>query len=226
MAKVSTAFKVINERNCPFYEVNDRFLLNNKSLRVPDGQPSCLILVREFTNILFSMAPGTEAENPAVRSDVFSCGGCTGLIKFRMDEVPENPEVTVLAAETDTVAESGETAVDKQKKGSVIVSGTLDEISPSELLQFFHMHQKTGRLILSVPGGTARVAFREGTIIGARFDKMQGRDAIFRILSESRGRFSFAAGIPESLMEIDDIGDFMMILMEGLKRLDESGGKR
>lgn len=226
MANVATAFKVIDERNCPFYALHDLFILNNQSLRIPDGQPSCLILVREFTNILFAMAPGTESENPALKDRVFSCGGCMGLIKFRKDEVPAGMEITTPDPEKKTAAGYGESAAGRLKKSNPVVSGTLEAISPSELLQFFHMHQKTGKLLLEVSQGTARVAFREGSIIGARYGDREDKDAIFRILGEKWGKFSFLTGIPQSLMEVDAVGDFMMILMEGLKRLDESRGEK
>lgn len=226
MADSSTAFKVVNERNCPFYTVDDWFVLNNLSLKVPDGRPSCLILVREFTSILFSSTPGTKLENPAEKNGVFSCGGCTGIIKFRIDVMPEIENWSNGSGQSEKEAESRNGAAGRQRKSGVLVSGTLDEISPSELLQFFHMHQKTGKFLLNVPGGEARVAFREGAIIGARYGEKEDKEAIFSILGEHTGKFSFVSGIPESLKEVDDIGDFMMLLMEGLKRLDEARGEK
>ncbi len=83
------------------------------------------------------------------------------------------------------------------------------------------MHQKTGKLLLDIPSGTVRVAFRDGEIIGARYGDHEDKDAIFSILGEKKGVFRFVSGIPDSLMEVDSLGDFMMILMDGLKRLDE-----
>jgi uncharacterized repeat protein (TIGR04076 family) len=224
MDNFSAAFKVINERNCPFYSLGDWFVLNNQAVRVPAGLPSCLILVREFTNILFSLAPETEDGLSEKRNEVFSCGGCTGLIKFQVDDLPENGEKLSEKSKPGTEGDKVKAGSrGKSRKSGVMVSGSLEGISPSELLQFFHMHQKTGKLLLDVPTGTARVAFREGAIIGARYQEKEDREAIYRILGEKKGKFSFVSGIPESLMEVDDIGDFMMVLMDGLKRLDEAG---
>lgn len=104
------------------------------------------------------------------------------------------------------------------------VSGQLSEISPAELLQFFHMYQKTGRLVLDVTGGIGRVAFREGTIIGAKFMEHEDKEAVFALLREHQGMFTFVNGIPQALLEVDEIGDFMMLLMEGVKRMDEGEG--
>lgn len=225
MTNFSTAFKVVNERNCPFYGVDDWFVLNNQSLKVPDGLPSCLILVREFTGILFSMSPGTAPENPAGKNGVFTCGGCTGIIKFRIDSMPEEADEPAVRSQENEKSESREGVSGKQQEKDVVVSGSLEEISPSELLQFFHMHQKTGEIFLDLLEGTARITFREGAIIGARNGEKEDKDAIFSVLGECRGKFSFVSGISESLKEVDDIGDFMMILLEGLKRLDESGAE-
>jgi hypothetical protein len=226
MVNFSAAFKIINERNCPFYDVDDWFVLNSQAIVVPAGRPSCLILVREFTNILFSIPPDAEDGLSGKRDEVFTCGGCTGLIKFQVDDLPENVEERLRVPKQSTGESKKEVRRDKPKKSGVVVSGSLAEISPSELLQFFHMHQKTGKLLLDVATGTARVAFREGAIIGARCQEKEGKDAIYIILGEKKGKFSFVTGIPESLMEVDPIGDFMMLLMDGLKRLDESGEEK
>ena len=48
-----------------------------------------------------------------------------------------------------------------------------------------------------------------------------GTKAIFALLGEREGRFSFVPGIPAALATAAEIGDFMMLLMEGIKRLDE-----
>jgi len=222
MTDFSVAFRVINERNCPFYGDNDWFVLTDQSVHVLSGQPSCLILVRELTNLLFTLTAGEEVDQAELESKVFNCGGCTGLIKFQIDDLPDDISSLSYESEQSKRAPGKDTVQGKQKNSTVMLSGSLDDISPSELLQFFHMHQKTGKLLLDIPSGTVRVAFREGAIIGARYGEKEDKDAIFAILGEKNGMFRFVAGIPESLMEMEVLGDFMMIIMEGLRRLDES----
>ena len=112
----------------------------------------------------------------------------------------------------------------EEKHDGIVVSGQLSEISPSELMQFFHMHQKTGKLVMDVATGVGRVAFREGAVIGAKYMEYEDKDAFFALLREHHGRFSFVNGIPDALLEVDNIGDFMMILMEGIKMMDEDEG--
>jgi Domain of unknown function (DUF4388) len=227
MTDFLVSFRVINARNCLFYEVNDWFMLTSQALRVPAGGPSCLILVREVTNLLFTLESGAESGFVEERKNVYNCGGCNGLIKFQIEDLPEGQEKKTAnpVREAGFAFPQGKSAREAEIKGGSVLSGLLADISPSELFQFFHMHQKTGKLLLYVPSGVGRVAFREGAIIGAKFEEKENKEAIFALLDEHKGHFNFVAGIPASLQEVEGIGDFMMLLMEGIKRLDESKGK-
>ncbi|TKB24884.1 DUF4388 domain-containing protein [Desulfopila sp. IMCC35006] len=101
------------------------------------------------------------------------------------------------------------------------MSGRIDEIVPAELFQIFHMHQKTGVLVLDLPDGRAKVSFREGCIINAGYGEMVNEEAIFKILAEKKGFYRFTTGLTPKEMKAAEIGDFMMLLMEGVKRVDE-----
>ena len=222
MTEFLVSFKVVNARNCPLYEAGQWFQLTSQALRVSAGQPACLLLVREVTGMLVALMSAAENNFAEERANVYTCGGCTGLIKFQIEDPPEGLEKKT----GDQFRETGsdfqrEPGREPEKKGGNAISGLLEEISPTELLQFFHMHQKTGKLLLHVPDGLGRVAFREGAIIGAKFGEKENKEAVFALLGEHKGRFSFAAGIPPALQEVEGIGDFMMLLMEGIKRLDE-----
>ena len=93
---------------------------------------------------------------------------------------------------------------------------------PAELFQIFHMNQKTGILSLELPNGNARVSFREGCVINAQYNEMNNQSAIFEMLKEKEGRYSFTTGLSPEEMKAAEIGDFMMLLMEGIKRVDEA----
>ncbi len=200
MANFSAAFDIIDERGCPFYNQDDRMLLTDKAVALPVGRPSCLILVRAITELLFQLIPAAITDFSEYRETVFNCGGCTGLVKFQLGELPQG---------------LGE------DEGDPVISGRIDAILPAELLQVFHMHQKTGRLLLDMEGGTARVTFREGAVIAARYEELDNQEAIYAMLAQRNGYFRFLPGLPESMVKSREIGDFMMILMEGLKRMDE-----
>jgi len=202
-------FEIINVRNCPLYSQDDCFLLTDKALELPMGRLSCLILVRELTTLLFSLMPHVATNFAEQRDAVFTCGGCTGLIKFRLTD-------KFVA----TVVKKGFAGI--QENSESVISGKIEAIIPAELLQVFHMHQKTGRLIMEFENGAARVTFREGGLLAARFEDLDNQEAVYAMLAEKKGTFHFIPGLPDALMKTREIGDFMMILMEGLRRLDEN----
>ncbi len=101
------------------------------------------------------------------------------------------------------------------------MTGRIAEIVPAELLQIFHMHQKTGMLTLELPGGIGKIAFREGCIINASYGQLRSQKAIFSVLAEKEGRYRFTSGLSPQDMKAAEIGDFMMLLMEGIRRVDE-----
>lgn len=202
MVNFLASFDIIEERGCPFYNLDDHMLLTGNAVSLPVGHPSCLILVRVITELLFQLIPAVDNDFAEYRDTVFTCGGCTGLIKFKLGNLPEG---------------LGE------DEGDPVMSGRIDAILPAELLQVFHMHQKTGKLLLDLEGGTARVTFRDGAVIAARYDELDNQEAIYSMLVEKKGYFRFLPGLPSSMMKSREIGDFMMILMEGLRRMDENG---
>ena len=207
MQTFKAGFEIIHVRNCPLYRQEECFALTDKAVELPLGSPSCLILVRELTGLLFSLMPHAATQFAEQRNTVYTCGGCTGLIKFKLTDkpIPANKELPLGAGENQ----------------DAVISGRIEAIVPAELLQIFHMHQKTGRLIMEFEQGSARVTFREGGLLAARFDDLDNQEAIYAMLAEKKGTFSFLPGLPDALMKAREIGDFMMILMEGLRRLDE-----
>jgi hypothetical protein len=208
MNTFKAAFEIIHVRSCPLYTQDECFLLTDKAVDLPLGRSSCLILIRELTGLLFTLLPHAATNFSAQRNTVFTCGGCTGLIKFRLTDRPVS-------------GHGGKQAAALAENSASVISGRIEAILPAELLQVFHMHQKTGRLILEFEHGSARVTFREGGLLAARFEDLDNQEAIYAMLAEKKGTFHFIPGLPEALMKTREIGDFMMILMEGLRRLDE-----
>jgi len=102
------------------------------------------------------------------------------------------------------------------------MAGKLSEMPPSELFQVFNINQKTGVLGLNLVRGRAEVAFKEGQMIRVRFGEMEGAEAFFELLREKEGRFKFLPGLSDTEMKLPRIGDFMWLLMEGMRKIDES----
>lgn len=100
--------------------------------------------------------------------------------------------------------------------------GNLSEIPAEALFQTLNMNNKTGILTINeLPHGTARFSFRQGALIKAKYDTFSGESAFYEILKEHNGRFRFTPGIPPEDFEVPEIGYFMKLLMEGMRRLDE-----
>jgi CRP-like cAMP-binding protein len=101
------------------------------------------------------------------------------------------------------------------------ISGSLSEMPPSELFQTLNLNRKTGVLNLSLPKGQARAVFREGSLIRTAYDNKEGKPAFFSVLREKKGRFKFLQGLPPEDEKTPELGDFMWLLMEGIRRIDD-----
>lgn len=111
------------------------------------------------------------------------------------------------------------------KEFSSGMTGTLAQMPPVELFQTLNYNQKTGSLKLNLPKGKASLVFRGGSIIRAAYGHEDGKNAFFSILSEKEGRFNFVPGLQEKDMSLPELGMFMELLMEGLRKLDEVGNR-
>lgn len=83
-------FVIIEENNCPLYHVGEEFLLTGQAFSASGKKEACLILVREMTQLLFTLLSETETGDGLDCSTVYSCSGCNGLIKFRVTAVSDS----------------------------------------------------------------------------------------------------------------------------------------
>ncbi len=349
MESFKAVFKIIENNNCPLYELEERLVLSDKSLTFPKDKEGCLILVREMTQLLFKLLDEAEgASSEEEKPVVFTCSGCKGLIKFIREDfsqedllvtspctseeknlltlisdfplvrtLPENQLKRFISCLDQRTVEagmyliqkgkvnqniyilmSGEVSVEDDmvkistlKKGDVCgemsyfgnniasssiratettkvlsisgedfgrllkevasvqlfmakllaerlananaartrefedsMHGRIRDMAPAELFQIFHLNKKTGVLALELANGDAKVSFREGCIINASYRDLNNQEAIFAILAEKEGIYRFNVGLSPKEMKAAEIGDFMMLLMEGVKRVDEGKG--
>ena len=100
--------------------------------------------------------------------------------------------------------------------------GKLEEIPPEALFQTLNVNHKTGILtVTQLLKGTARFSLRQGALIKAVYGGVKGEEAFYEVLREKNGRFKFTPGLPPEDFDVPEIGYFMKLLMEGLRRLDE-----
>ncbi|MDM8526519.1 cyclic nucleotide-binding domain-containing protein, partial [Desulfococcaceae bacterium HSG8] len=99
------------------------------------------------------------------------------------------------------------------------ITGKLSEITPPDLFQTFNINRKTGVLILKLPQTSAYISFRDGKLIHVKYSDMEGKEAFFELLKQREGRFKYIPGLSPEEMKASEIGDFMHLLIEGLKKI-------
>lgn len=102
------------------------------------------------------------------------------------------------------------------------LAGKLSEMPPPDLFQTFNINQKTGVLTLKLPQKkTAQLSFREGKLVDVEYDGRQGEDAFFELLKLKEGHFKYFPGLSPEKMQASEIGDFMYLIIEGLRRIEQ-----
>lgn len=103
--------------------------------------------------------------------------------------------------------------------------GKLSDLPPSELYQTLKSTQKTGVLTLTLSQGPAKISFRNGDPVNVLYNRKKGKEAFFDTLKERDGRFRFTPGLTPEEENLPEMGNFMWLLMEGLRRIDEESGE-
>jgi DNA-binding response OmpR family regulator len=100
-----------------------------------------------------------------------------------------------------------------------LIEGDLAEITVVDLLQTIEVELRSGTIQLERNGIQATVYFQEGNILDAICGKLQGEEALYRLMLWPKGRF--AVRYHESIKRPDIIEkDSTTLLLEGMRRLD------
>ncbi len=204
MQPYTAVFKIVDELNCPLYKKGDQIVLRDNAVAFPECKPACFILIRELTQLLFKLL-GKEQPDPSL---LYGCGGCTGLIKFKLTDEQAMPDKEGATEAEGCATTSG-------------IHGNLNTFSTTEIFQALNLSEKTGIIRFDFPGGPGSALFRDGEFIRATYLQETGLAAIFAMLAEKEGSFHFEAGLAEEERHRDQLGNFMMILMEGMRKVDE-----
>lgn len=101
------------------------------------------------------------------------------------------------------------------------LSGSLAATPIPELLQMLKMGDKTGLLAFAFPGGKAAISLIHGELVAARYGSDRGKEALYKILRESEGRFVYSRELPREDQDKKPMGHFMKLLMDGISMMDE-----
>ena len=152
------------------------------------------LLARALIFALYGSSPGRE-----LRADELDANEVEDIAR-RMHALPARAGAAV--------AESGD------------VRGNLQQIGILDLLQLLSMNRRSGSLSITTQAGAGEVRLAEGEIVDAVYRRLEGEKALYRLLGETEGVFSFASGASHSLRRI--VLSTRSLLLEGMRQIDET----
>lgn len=104
---------------------------------------------------------------------------------------------------------------------AAVMAGDLSEMPAEEVMQTMNINQKTGVLNFRMGSTEAKVYFNQGEMIHAEYGRETGKHVIAKICQNRSGKFNFSPKLPPEAEKMEVLGNFMGILMDALKDLDE-----
>jgi hypothetical protein len=82
---------------------------------------------------------------------------------------------------------------------------------------------KSGRIVFTFGRSKSIALFNEGEVVACLHKGKKGKEAFFTLLAEEYGRFLYTKGLKGKEKQLQPLGGFMGLVMEGLQRSDEEG---
>lgn len=99
------------------------------------------------------------------------------------------------------------------------LTGEINDLSLSELIELFCNRRKTGRLTVQYPQGTAQFYLKPGVIVHAAFGDLSGVAAVHYALKLPNASFSFQSEVAAPEQSIDQ--PWTSVVLDGLRKIDE-----
>ncbi len=99
------------------------------------------------------------------------------------------------------------------------LEGNLEDFELTDVFQLIQLGQKNGSLRIKGSDDVGIVYFKDGTVVHAKTNILQGKSAIAHILSWRKGRFVFTPG-EESLERTVDL-PIQQVILEAARLIDE-----
>ena len=99
------------------------------------------------------------------------------------------------------------------------LTGQLNDLSLSELIEFFCNQRKTGRLKVDYALAPGVFFIKEGELVDAKIGALNGAEAIYFALTLPSAAFDFTAQVQSQRRTINE--PWTRVVLEGLRRIDE-----
>ena len=99
------------------------------------------------------------------------------------------------------------------------LTGEINDLSLSELIEVFCNRRKTGCLTVKYPQGTAQFYLKPGAIVHAAFEDLNGVEAVHYALTLPNASFSFQSEVEAPERSIDQ--PWTSVVLDGLRKIDE-----
>ena len=106
-----------------------------------------------------------------------------------------------------------------QEEDEKLIEGNLAQMSLPDLLQVLELNSKEGVLEVTSEGDEGIIYIKDGMILNAAIGDIEKEKALYRILSWTKGRFSFRPQTINVPQEIKNSSGNLM--MEGMRMMDE-----
>jgi CheY-like chemotaxis protein len=104
------------------------------------------------------------------------------------------------------------------------LTGNLEQMPLSDLMQLLAMNRRSGVVAITTLQGAGELRISEGEVVDAMFRRVEGEKAIYRLLGEREGRFTFTAGEVRQVRRITR--STSALLMEAMRQVDEIAHRR
>lgn len=100
------------------------------------------------------------------------------------------------------------------------MQGNLKDMAVADLIQHTCQDRKTARVLIDHDDQTAALFFKDGALVHATLDDLQGEEVVYRILGWEQGQFKMETNAVPPTVTITK--SWSGLLLEGARRIDES----
>lgn len=162
--------------------------------------------------LIYLTDTSAEAARPGLKGDVIAPPIVAEQVSRLAQRLAERAQPADVAEPPDSDAEG--------------VEGQLSQLPLADLVQLFHVSQKTGEVELSRDAGdgeleTGRVMLRAGDLVHAEVGSASGEKAFYRLLEWDRGKFEFRPSARLASVEATLEKPTRALLREGVRQAQE-----